>query len=487
LPSERPLRPRFRGRRALGAAAATLVCAAGIARAAAGAGSTAEGAGSTATADFASATAHRTTTQAGIELGTRLGCGGCHGAPFGAPPPGAPPLAGIGLRYTPAALADFITSPRRVRPALAPARMPRFPLHAGEAEAIAAYLLSLGAADAPGAPRGRAARGAAEIAAGRALVGALGCAACHVDLAAADLSPNAPAPDLIRSAAAMRGEALRGYLRAPRPVRPFGTPPGTGGRMPDFGLDPGEVDALFDALRSLAAAAAADTPVGATEAAVPAPLPRYARATAETLLRERLPCLGCHALDGEGGRIGPELGAVGARLAPAAIAAIVDDPQANKPGTAMPRVPLSEYERRRVIGYLAGRTATAARTAYLAPGEHPLLPTPAPGDTGAARSPDARADYLRFCAACHGAQGGGDGFNARYLEPRPTVHTDAVAMAPRPDDALFDALAVGGRIMGRSAAMPMFGETLPPARLRALVAYLRDLCACEAPSWEGRR
>jgi mono/diheme cytochrome c family protein len=56
-------------------------------------------------------------------------------------------------------------------------------------------------------------------------------------------------------------------------------------------------------------------------------------------------------------------------------------------------------------------------------------------------------------------------------------------MERRPDDALYDAIAAGGLIMGKSNRMPPFGETLSPQQIRALVRYLRVLCTCEGPAW----
>jgi mono/diheme cytochrome c family protein len=56
-------------------------------------------------------------------------------------------------------------------------------------------------------------------------------------------------------------------------------------------------------------------------------------------------------------------------------------------------------------------------------------------------------------------------------------------MERRVDDALFDAVHAGGWVLGRSARMPAFGGLLPPEDIRALVSYIRSLCACEAPAW----
>ena len=66
---------------------------------------------------------------------------------------------------------------------------------------------------------------------------------------------------------------------------------------------------------------------------------------------------------------------------------------------------------------------------------------------------------------------------------RPAIHNSAIQMGARPDDAIFDAIAGGGAIMGKSPRMPAFGATLGSAEIRSLVRYIRVLCACEGPTW----
>ena len=56
-------------------------------------------------------------------------------------------------------------------------------------------------------------------------------------------------------------------------------------------------------------------------------------------------------------------------------------------------------------------------------------------------------------------------------------------MSLRSDDALYDTIAAGGAVMNRSARMPAFGGSLQPAQIRALVAHVRRLCACDGPPW----
>ncbi|HVT38638.1 MAG TPA: hypothetical protein VHE78_06330, partial [Gemmatimonadaceae bacterium] len=56
-------------------------------------------------------------------------------------------------------------------------------------------------------------------------------------------------------------------------------------------------------------------------------LSAFDEAKARSLLRTQLPCLGCHELDGDGGRSAPALTSVGSRRPAAYIRAMIEDPQ----------------------------------------------------------------------------------------------------------------------------------------------------------------
>lgn len=201
------------------------------------------------------------------------------------------------------------------------------------------------------------------------------------------------------------------------------------------------------------------------------PLTPFAERKARTLLVETLPCLGCHELDGSGGRVAPSLTDVGSRRGAAYIRAIVEAPDRVVPGAAMPRTPMPASTRELIIRYLA-RTAPEGA----APASAPAVPVDGP-------EPDAPALYGKWCASCHGASGAGDGPNAPHLPVTPANHASADAMSVRSDDALFDAIAGGGVVMGKSPRMPAFGATLTPRQIRALVSYVRSLCSCVGPAW----
>ncbi len=87
--------------------------------------------------------------------------------------------------------------------------------------------------------------------------------------------------------------------------------------------------------------------------------------------------------------------------------------------------------------------------------------------------------YMHYCASCHGNKGDGKGFNAKNLDPRPAVHTDAVFMNKRTDKELHDAINGGGRTIGKSTLMPPWGNTFSEAQVQSLVFYLRKLCNCK--------
>lgn len=224
--------------------------------------------------------------------------------------------------------------------------------------------------------------------------------------------------------------------------------------------------ALFSALPSNAAAQS------------PAPfqpreLSAFERRKTEALLHSRYPCLGCHELNGTGGRIAPSLTSVAARRSPRYIHAMISDPQRTVPGTIMPRVPMRAATRDLIANYLAGPGRPAPDDP--APPAAADPPSPAPGD--------APAVFQRFCAPCHGARGRGDGPNAEFLPVRPAALASGDRMAKRSDDALFDTIFSGGFVMNRSHLMPPFGATLARDQIRALVRHIRSLCRCEGPQW----
>jgi mono/diheme cytochrome c family protein len=123
--------------------------------------------------------------------------------------------------------------------------------------------------------------------------------------------------------------------------------------------------------------------------------------------------------------------------------------------------------------------------AYLTRGAPANGAAPTVRETAPDTMTDAAALYGKWCAACHGTRGAGDGPNARYLPVRPAIHASAEQMSARSDDALFDAIAGGGAIMGKSARMPAFGGSLSTSQIHALVRYIRTLCSCAGPAWSA--
>ncbi|MGQ0767436.1 MAG: c-type cytochrome [Gemmatimonadota bacterium] len=149
------------------------------------------------------------------------------------------------------------------------------------------------------------------------------------------------------------------------------------------------------------------------------------------------------------------------------------DPQRVAPGSAMPRPLIDSATRELLVRYLSAQPGSGSDTVSGAIGS----PT---SDAGATL-------YARFCAACHGTSGRGDGPNARYLPKPPAAHSSAELMSRRSDDALFDTISGGGAIMNRSPRMPAFGGSLNPSEISGLVRHIRNLCRCEGPSWARDR
>src|SRR2546426_1850615 len=86
----------------------------------------------------------------------------------------------------------------------------------------------------------------------------------------------------------------------------------------------------------------------------------FARAKARALIRDHLPCLGCHALEGEGARLAPDLSQPGMAFSAAFVDSMVRDPEGTRPGTMMPRTPMPRETADLVVSYLVGSRVTPA-------------------------------------------------------------------------------------------------------------------------------
>ena len=256
--------------------------------------------------------------------------------------------------------------------------------------------------------------------------------------------------------------------------------------MPDYRLSPDEVTALSAFLGAQGLGTLRADPA-------PSPLTAWGEQRAVTYLSDRLSCLGCHQWNGEGGRLAPALDGVAARLTPEAIRATVLHPDETVDWSVMPPSPFRSNILEEVAQLLVQRGDGGGGGPLAEPEDIPWADREAflqafaesPTEAGESLGPAEAGEmvYVRQCAACHGVEGDGRGFNASYLPVSPTAHSDSARMALRPDDTLYDGIAAGGWVLDRSHRMPAFGRALTPSQIRSAVAYIRALCRCGQPSW----
>jgi cytochrome c oxidase cbb3-type subunit 3 len=87
--------------------------------------------------------------------------------------------------------------------------------------------------------------------------------------------------------------------------------------------------------------------------------------------------------------------------------------------------------------------------------------------------------YRHYCVTCHGEQGGGDGFNAYNLDPKPRSLADSAFQVQHSDSDLVSAIRSGGGAVGLSTGMPPWGRTLSERQILNVVTYVRTLAKSE--------
>lgn len=106
-----------------------------------------------------------------------------------------------------------------------------------------------------------------------------------------------------------------------------------------------------------------------------------------------------------------------------------------------------------------------------------LLLTVFTGFARAQNQAEGKGLYTKYCSACHGDNGKGDGVAARALPVKPTDHTNGAVMSQLSDKFLIDVIAKGGSAVGKSSFMPAWGGSLNDKQIRDVVAYIRTIAA----------
>ncbi|MEE9296787.1 MAG: cytochrome b N-terminal domain-containing protein [Phycisphaerae bacterium] len=181
---------------------------------------------------------------------------------------------------------------------------------------------------------------------GARLYGAMRCGSCHGP-DRDEVMPGLP-PDLSYAGSKLRQAWIRDYLLEPKPIRyeSDGVRPTL--RMPEFHFSATEATALAVYLSEQ------------TDSARFPPLPSGRQPTPGQVEEGRqlfanYQCLGCHVLDSEGNRIGPDLTHVGARLRGEYLDVFLRNPEALIPGTSMKNFQLWDEEREALVAFLDSR------------------------------------------------------------------------------------------------------------------------------------
>jgi len=92
--------------------------------------------------------------------------------------------------------------------------------------------------------------------------------------------------------------------------------------------------------------------------------------------------------------------------------------------------------------------------------------------------------YENNCAACHGAEGKGDGVAAQALDPKPRNLSNVEFTSSVTNEHLYKVISEGGGAVGLSPLMAPWGGVLSEADIWDVIAFIRqDVCKCK---YEGK-
>jgi cytochrome c2 len=200
------------------------------------------------------------------------------------------------------------------------------------------------AAPTPAPPTPQAAPEPELAARGGQLYETLRCDACHGP-EREQLIAGLP-PALSYAGSKLQSSWMEAYLKDPQPIRWLDEGRRPTLRMPDYRLTDDEARALAAHLAGQAEPARFDQSVDAAVLAA-------ANADEGRRLFQQYNCLGCHALDGQGSRVGPDLTHVGGRLREPYLYIFLKSPEAIIPGTPMQSVDLWPEEAAVLTKYLS--------------------------------------------------------------------------------------------------------------------------------------
>jgi mono/diheme cytochrome c family protein len=102
---------------------------------------------------------------------------------------------------------------------------------------------------------------------------------------------------------------------------------------------------------------------------------------------------------------------------------------------------------------MAGCKKESEPAAPAGAGTAPLAKAPAADIPPEARE-EAKQIFSSRCAACHGANGAGDGAAAAAMNPKPRDYSDKSWQASVTDEQIEKVIVEGGPAVGKSALMP---------------------------------